>query len=629
MPRMDKITQKLSYLLGSRKRIIYLVAEDRTFLKELFCSQAEVLKALGGPAFEDRQELLPEHMYRTCVRAGLLHDLRRGLDLGKRLFSFDAMETSDPTGRIKPPFYFLPNFHELEEDTQCRVIWQFLDHAEEREEQGQPAYLFLLSPILKLPMGYRFDIQVIDVPELDREDVEELLLTTAGSWRDTPLSPAEEDLIRKAAGDFKGVARSQILEILSITRGLHGCFYGQEDTPTGTMERRAKIAACRSELVNQCKKEDARQDSTVTLLKPSPSISGMQRYLSWLDRVGKYFRDPETAARKGIKVPKGVLLTGVPGSGKTQAAKYTAWALGNDVALIPFRKENILGGYVGDSEANFKRLRKRAEALAPAVVLFDEIEKTFGSGNQDSSSVQNNLLAALLDWLQENDQQIFFFATCNSVTELRPELLRDGRFNKRFCAFMPTHDELVKIMAFQFDYVNQMSGCRLFSAFGGAFGELPNADETRRRELKSQTDPVLEALAGEFLDKIAESARTGGQDLFYTGANTENLIDMVNQTLCEQSPDASPHRDPYLDTLLEVALQEESQPYGVTNMHDIVDFWLKARLNKYISTGDFTPLPFSAFRDGRFKTLPACTHPYDKLLQERLKNYIETAARRN
>ena len=59
MPRMDKITQKLSYLLGSRKRIVYLVTEDRTFLKELFCAQSEVLKALGGTAFADRQELLP------------------------------------------------------------------------------------------------------------------------------------------------------------------------------------------------------------------------------------------------------------------------------------------------------------------------------------------------------------------------------------------------------------------------------------------------------------------------------------------------------------------------------------------------------------------------------------------
>ena len=445
----------------------------------------------------------------------------------------------------------------------------------------------------------------------------------------TPLRRTEEELIRKAAADFKGVARSQILEILSTTRGLYGCFYGQEDTPTGTMERRAKIAACRAELVNQCKKEDARQDSTVTLLKPSPSISGMQRYLSWLDRVGKYFRDPQSAAEKGIQVPKGVLLTGVPGSGKTQAAKYTAWALGNDVALIPVRKENILGGYVGDSEANFKRLRKRAEALAPAVVLFDEIEKTFGSGNQDSSSVQNNLLAALLDWLQENDQQIFFFATCNSVTELRPELLRDGRFSKRFCAFMPTHDELKKIIAFQLDYVNQISGFRLLAGFGDAFSQLPAADDTRRRALKTQTDPILEALAEEFLDKIAASAKTTGQDLFYTGANTENLIDMVNQALSERYPDTSPDRDTYLTVLLEVALQEESQPYGVTNMHDIVDFWLKARLNKYISTGNFTPLPFGAFRDGKFRNLPACAHPYDQLLQERLKNCIETAARRN
>ena len=82
-----------------------------------------------------------------------------------------------------------------------------------------------------------------------------------------------------------------------------------------------------------------------------------------------------------------------------------------NVLLVQFRMDNLLGGLVGDSEANFKRCRKRIEALAPCVVLMDEIEKTFAidkaSGKND---VKMNILTALLDWMQENKKQIFFFA---------------------------------------------------------------------------------------------------------------------------------------------------------------------------------------------------------------------------
>lgn len=131
----------------------------------------------------------------------------------------------------------------------------------------------------------------------------------------------------------------------------------------------------------------------------------------------------------------------------------------------------------------------------------DEIEKTFDTeGKSSSNDVKMNILTALLDWMQENERQIFFFATSNSVVHLKPELLRDGRFDMRFCVFMPTHDELVEIFRLHMEHANRRANGRLFQ------------------------DADYRETARSFLSKITEYAREKEKNMFFTGANVENLI---------------------------------------------------------------------------------------------------------
>jgi len=309
-------------------------------------------------------------------------------------------------------------------------------------------------------------------------------------------------------------------------------------------------------------------------------------------------------------------LTGVPGSGKTQAAKKTAAQM--DVSLVQLRMDNLLGGYVGDSEANFKRCRKRVEALAPCVVLIDEMKKIFGTTEHSSGShdVKMNLLAALLDWLQENKKPIFFFATSNSVGDLRPELLRDGRFDRRFSVFMPTYNELVKIFHYHMDQFDRLSGGRLFQNFSGGYDQM----------------------ARDFLDKSTQYAKKNGLDLFYTGANIENLISQTNRALRTEGGKKNItgiSRDRYLEALLKTVESGQSQPYGVTNMDDIARFWVQALKNQYTSASALDLFPFQSFdrKKGEFSHPKPYEHAYDEYMftqvSAEIKNLYREMAEQN
>ncbi len=617
MPRIQEIDRQLSALPQSGKRIVYWITEDRDILEEVFAGAAPTLKALADGAFDGCYA--PDGLlYAYACRNNILADLY-ALDAvgGKLSTQFlprskpDPLQP-DPLGRAA--FLYVGDFHIMQADSAAHLLKQFLHYAHTQAENGRQVYLFLISPVLCLPDGFAHEVEIIDVPEMDKEDIALLLLRQAAQERpdgqlqpdgetDSGLHGVDRQRILQAAADFKGLARRDILSIVNDLRSECGSFYGQSDRPNGTTENLERIRQARVRLVADCKAAAARHDKTVTMLQPDWAVSGLDGYMNWLGEVKDDLLAPEEALAWGYLPPKGVLMSGVPGSGKTQAAKRTAAELG--VSLVQFRMDNLLGGLVGDSENNFKRCRKRIEALAPCVVLIDEMEKLFGDADgAGSHEVKMNLLAALLDWLQENQKPIFFFATCNSVRGLRPELLRDGRLDMRFYVFMPTRDELAGIFSFHLARANRWSGGRLFARFAGEFTEL----------------------AQDFLEEIALYGEQTGKAMLYTGANVENLVAQTNRTLRRSlSTSDGLTRTQYLDALLQTAKSSRSQPYGVTNLEDIADFWLGARKNQYANAGGRELLPFDGLDTGetvRFRTPAPQGNRYDKLLFQRVSQEI-------
>ncbi len=174
-------------------------------------------------------------------------------------------------------------------------------------------------------------------------------------------------------------------------------------------------------------------------------LGGFGRLQTWLERARVGFT-PEAQAMN-LPAPKGVLLTGVQGCGKSLAAKVIAhtWQL----PLIKLDAGRLYDKYIGESERNLRRALEVASSLAPVVLWIDEIEKAIASGGGDSTDggTSQRILGSLLTWMSERNDGVFIVATANDILGLPPELLRKGRFDELFFVDLPTAAERGTILS--------------------------------------------------------------------------------------------------------------------------------------------------------------------------------------
>ena len=170
-------------------------------------------------------------------------------------------------------------------------------------------------------------------------------------------------------------------------------------------------------------------------------VGGLANLRTWLGRKRELIRADLT--NTPLHPPKGVLLVGVPGCGKSLSAKAIAseWRL----PLYRLDMGTVLGMYVGQSEGQLKEALDAAERVSPCVLWVDEIEKGFASGGGDSGTTRR-LIGQFLYWLQENTAKVFLVATANDVSSLPPEMLRKGRFDEIFFVDLPDADTRVELL---------------------------------------------------------------------------------------------------------------------------------------------------------------------------------------
>lgn len=165
-------------------------------------------------------------------------------------------------------------------------------------------------------------------------------------------------------------------------------------------------------------------------------IAGMEGLKAWLDKRKEIVMNPEKAVSFGLTFPKGILLLGVQGCGKSLCAKAVAmeWSL----PLLKFDTSSLYNKYIGETEKNFNKAVKMAERMAPVILWIDEIEKAFASGGEEDGGVSKRLLGSFLTWMQERKGDVFVIATANDIEKLPPEFLRKGRFDEIFFVDLPT-----------------------------------------------------------------------------------------------------------------------------------------------------------------------------------------------
>ncbi|MCB9707936.1 MAG: AAA family ATPase [Myxococcales bacterium] len=202
-------------------------------------------------------------------------------------------------------------------------------------------------------------------------------------------------------------------------------------------------------------------------------VVGLGALKRWLRQRSAVFSDSTRAHQFGLSAPKGILLFGVQGCGKSLCAKAVAaeWGL----PLVRLDPSNLYQKYVGESEKNLNRAIATAEAMAPIVLWIDEIEKAFGHSQGQDGGVSSRIFGTLLSWMQEKEAEVFVIATSNNISELPPELMRKGRFDEIFFIDLPSGESRRQILELHIrrrghsaDILDLEALSRLTDGFSGA-----------------------------------------------------------------------------------------------------------------------------------------------------------------
>lgn len=214
------------------------------------------------------------------------------------------------------------------------------------------------------------------------------------------------------------------------------------------------------DIINNVKRQIICKDGLLEYMQSKETletVGGMKEFISYAEE--RFSAYSEEAQSYGLPYPKGVLLVGIPGCGKSLAAK----ALSNmwKKPLLKLDLGKLFGSLVGDTEAKTRRALEIAEAMAPAILWIDEIEKGLsgvGSSGKTDSGVTSRMFGTILTWLQEKDVPVYVIATANNISSLPPEFLRKGRFDEIFFVDLPSEEERKEIFKIQIEKKKRESG---------------------------------------------------------------------------------------------------------------------------------------------------------------------------
>ncbi len=291
--------------------------------------------------------------------------------------------------------------------------------------------LILVSPVSRVPVELEKDVTVVDFALPSEFEIRAVL---DGMLRANASSP------RLRIDLDEGGRERFVKAALGLT--LHEA----ENAFARAMVNDGVLDLADLPVILEEKRQTVRKAGLLEFIETGPrlaDIGGLENLKRWLGRrEGAWLAD---AADYGLPAPRGVLITGVPGCGKSLTAKAVAAAWG--IPLLRLDIGRVFAGLVGSSEHNMRSAIRTAEAVAPCVLWIDEIEKGFASTGANDSGTSSRVFGSFLTWMQEKHRPVFVIATANEIESLPPELLRKGRFDEVFFVDLPTRAERGAIWA--------------------------------------------------------------------------------------------------------------------------------------------------------------------------------------
>lgn len=331
----------------------------------------------------------------------------------------------------KQEIFLVEDFHKYFDDKKVIVSLRKLS----AELKLCNKHLIFLSPFHKLPEEIEKYLTVVNMPLPDRKDLQIRLKAIA---KETSINPDLEKYIIDSALGLTDTEADLAFRLAKEKVGL---------------DKKEAIQIIANEK-EQIIKKSGILDYFQVNMDLEQSVGGLDNLKSWLKQRSKSFE--RRAKDFGLKEPKGILLLGVPGCGKSLTAKCVATEWKQPLLRLDIGK--VFQAEVGSSENNIRQAIATAEAVAPCVLWIDEIEKglSFGGGEKDGGT-NSRVFSTILTWMQEKTKPVFVVATANNISDLPPELLRKGRFDKIFFVDLPTREERTNIFKIHLEKYGQNS----------------------------------------------------------------------------------------------------------------------------------------------------------------------------
>lgn len=293
--------------------------------------------------------------------------------------------------------------------------------------EGYYVTVFIVSTKLNIPRELEKLITIFDLPLPEYSEIKHVLSEYSN---DLNVQITSED-INDLAVSLRGLSKFEIRQILNLSYQQNG-YLSKDDKELILTEKEQII-----------KKSGMLE--IVNIRENIDGIGGLDNLKNYLRSKAVVFNNLGRAKQFGVDSPKGILIVGMPGCGKSLTSKATAQLFG--IPLLRLDVGKLLGKYVGESEQNFRYAIRTAESVSPCVLWIDELEKAFSGigGNGGGNSVTTRLFGYFLTWLQENDSAVYVVATSNNIKTLPPEFMRKGRFDELFYVDFPQPDERRKI----------------------------------------------------------------------------------------------------------------------------------------------------------------------------------------
>lgn len=420
---------ELHYLIRAQYKLIYVVSAEENRVEKWI----EELSHLSNPVLRNRWKLSAWKSRQFIAWSCSQGFQSAGLDVPGDIR--EPIRCLDWIGKhlTRDAVVVLRDFHPFLNDPMvARRVRDLVHHF---DGEAVKRTVIFLSSVVKIPLELEKDIQVVDFDLPDRDTL--VNIVRAKAWSGSRSA--------KYGANFKKVLDSQQLqrEVAEAALGLTEAEARMVFDKTSVKDKEFSIPT-----ILQEKKHIIRKSGILEFYEAKQGldqVGGVLDLKKWLEKRKVSFT--QEARDFGLPEPKGILLLGVPGCGKSLSAK--AISIAWQMPLLRLDVGKVFGSLVGSSEENMRRAIKTAEAVAPAILWLDELEKGFSgtksSGSSDGGTTAR-VFATFLTWLQEKTSPVFVIATANDVSMLPPELLRKGRFDEIFFVDLPNKEERAEIL---------------------------------------------------------------------------------------------------------------------------------------------------------------------------------------